>query len=161
MVYPYLGLTGMWISALCWAKTWWRSTRPTKISANIIRRFGRNSRRENVFLRRYVSDEFDYRSVIDMYEQERSNTPEKPFFMFNVTMQNHSGYQYTYSNFDQEIYLTGAMEGKYPKVDQYLSLIKKSDTALQELIEYYSQVDEPTDHLHFRRSPAVGGVGVL
>ena len=74
----------------------------------------------------------------------RSNTPEKPFFMFNVTMQNHSGYQYTYSNFDQEIYLTGAMEGKYPKVDQYLSLIKKSDTALQELIEYYSQVDEPT-----------------
>ena len=64
--------------------------------------------------------------------------------MFNVTMQNHSGYQYTYSNFDQEIYLTGAMEGKYPKVDQYLSLIKKSDTALQELIEYYSQVDEPT-----------------
>lgn len=99
---------------------------------------------ENVFLRRYVSDEFDYHSLISMYEQERSNTPEKPFFMFNVTMQNHSGYQYTYSNFDQEIYLTGAMEGKYPKVDQYLSLIKKSDTALQELIEYYSQVDEPT-----------------
>ena len=35
--------------------------------------------------------------------------------MFNVTMQNHSGYQYTYSNFDQEIYLTGAMEGSIPR----------------------------------------------
>lgn len=53
------------------------------------------------------------------------------------------------------------MEGKYPKVDQYLSLIKKSDTALQELIEYYSQVDRAYDHLRLRRSPAVGGVGVL
>ena len=88
VVYPYLGFDRyVDMGVLCWAKTWWRSIRPTKISANIIRRFREKFPEENVFLRRYVSDEFDiYRSVIDMYEQERSNTPEKPFFMFNVTM---------------------------------------------------------------------------
>lgn len=53
------------------------------------------------------------------------------------------------------------MEGKYPKVDQYLSLIKKSDTALQELIEYYSQVDEPTIICIFGDHQPSGGVGVL
>lgn len=96
-----------------------------------------------VFLRRYISDTFDYSKVIEMYEENEARG-DQPFFIFNVTMQNHSGYQYTYNNFEQEIYLTGEMEGKYPKVDQYLSLIKRSDDALQELIDYYSTVDEPT-----------------
>ena len=78
-----------------------------------------------------------------MYEENEANG-DQPFFMFNVTMQNHSGYLSTYSNFDQEVWLTGSMAGKYPKVDQYLSLIKKSDEAVQNLISYYSTVDEPT-----------------
>lgn len=98
---------------------------------------------QQVFLRRYVSDTFDYAKVNEMYEQNEAEG-DTPFFMFNVTMQNHSGYMYSYSNFDQEVYLTGEMEGKYPKVDQYLSLIKRSDDALRELIDYYSQVEEPT-----------------
>ena len=98
---------------------------------------------QDVFLRRYVSDSFDYAQLIEMYEQSKAES-NAPFFMFNVTMQNHSGYLYSYSNFDQEIRLTGEMEGKYPKVDQYLSLIKRSDDALRELIAYYSAVKEPT-----------------
>ena len=98
---------------------------------------------QQVFLRRYVSDAFDYAKVIEMYEENEANG-DQPFFMFNVTMQNHSGYLSTYSNFDQEVWLTGSMAGKYPKVDQYLSLIKKSDEAVQNLISYYSTVDEPT-----------------
>ena len=98
---------------------------------------------QQVFLRRYVSDAFDYAKVIEMYEENEANGGQ-PFFMFNVTMQNHSGYLSTYSNFDQEVWLTGSMAGKYPKVDQYLSLIKKSDEAVQNLISYYSTVDEPT-----------------
>lgn len=98
---------------------------------------------QKVFLRRYVCDAFDYAKVIEMQEENRADG-DKPFFMFNVTMQNHSGYSYTYSNFDQQIYLTGALEGKYPKTDQYLSLVKEADDALRDLIEYYSTVDEPT-----------------
>ena len=98
---------------------------------------------QEVFMRRYVSDSFDYDRVNAMYEENEA-AGDAPFFMFNVTMQNHSGYLYSYSNFDQDVHLTGAMEGKYPKVDQYLSLIKRSDEALKELIDYYSAVEEPT-----------------
>ena len=41
------------------------------------------------FLRRYVSDEFDFRQVEQMYEERDEG---RPFFLFNVTMQNHSSY---------------------------------------------------------------------
>ena len=79
MVYPYLGFDRYVDIGALLSEDLVAGIRPTKISANIIRRFGEKFPEENVFLRRYVSDEFDYRSVIDMYEQERSNTPEKPF----------------------------------------------------------------------------------
>jgi phosphoglycerol transferase MdoB-like AlkP superfamily enzyme len=98
---------------------------------------------ETVFLRRYVSDSFDFKNVISLFEENQA-AGDKPLFLFNVTMQNHSGYEYTYSNFDQEIWLTGDMEGKYPKVDQYLSLIKRTDEAVADLLDYFSAVDEPT-----------------
>lgn len=93
------------------------------------------------FLRRYVSDEFDFRQVEQMYEERDES---RPFFLFNVTMQNHSGYDAVSSNFQQEVWLTGEMEGKYPKADQYLSLIKRTDDAFQQLTSYFSQVSEPT-----------------
>ena len=98
---------------------------------------------EHVFMRRYVSDQFDYKKIYE--EQAKVDAAgDQPFFMFNVTMQNHSAYRGTYSNFDPKIHLTGEMEGKYPKADQYLSLIKEADTAVQGLIEHYSRSDEPT-----------------
>lgn len=38
----------------------------------------------------------------------------------------------------------GDMEGKYPKADQYLSLVKRSDDAFAYLLDYFSHSDEPT-----------------
>lgn len=93
-------------------------------------------------LRNYVSDKADYDRLISVVEAKES--PEDKLFIFNVTMQNHGGYEGTYDNFSQEVWLTGELEGKYPKTDQYLSLMKKSDEAFQYLLEYFSQVDEPT-----------------
>lgn len=46
-------------------------------------------------LRNYVSDEADFKSILEW----RNNT-EGPFFMFNVTMQNHSNYGGDFDNFD-------------------------------------------------------------
>lgn len=103
----------------------------------------------DMLLRRFVSDSYDYSMVEDMYENRDTS---KPFFTFNVTMQNHGGYSVSYTNFLQEIYVTN-MQGTYPKANRYLSLVKKSDEAFQELVEYFSQVSEPTvicmfgDHL--------------
>lgn len=104
---------------------------------------------ENMLLRRFISDDYDYQMVEDMYENRDAS---KPFFLFNVTMQNHGGYAASYTNFLQKIYVTN-MQGTYPQANRYLSLVKESDTAFQHLVEYFSQVEEPTiicmfgDHL--------------
>ena len=103
----------------------------------------------DMLLRRFVSDSYDYSMVENMFENRDTS---KPFFLFNVTMQNHGGYAMSYTNFAQEIYVTN-MSTVYPKVNRYLSLVKRSDDAFRELTEYFSQVTEPTiicmfgDHL--------------
>lgn len=92
--------------------------------------------------RNYVSDRADYQKIIDLVEQKEDSKDR--LFVFNVTMQNHGGYEGVYDNFEQDVYLTGACRGKYPKADQYLSLMKKSDEAFQGLLEYFSDYEEPT-----------------
>lgn len=93
-------------------------------------------------LRNYVSDRADYEKLIQVVESKES--PEDKLFLFNVTMQNHGGYEGGYDNFQQEVELTGEYRGKYPKVDQYLSLVKKSDEALEYLLNYFETVEQPT-----------------
>ena len=100
---------------------------------------------ENVLLRRFVSDSFDFRYLENLYRQR---DPNVPFFMFNVTMQNHGSYQAGYTNFDQQIRLTSTKD-YYPYANRFLSLIYESDKALSELIEYYSDVSRPTIILMF------------
>ncbi|MCC8151145.1 MAG: LTA synthase family protein [Lachnospiraceae bacterium] len=104
---------------------------------------------DEMLLRRFISDSYDYTMVEEMYENREE---DEPFFIFNVTMQNHGGYAVSYSNFYQQIYATN-MSATYPKANRYLSLVKETDSAFEELVEYFSDVDEPTiicmfgDHL--------------
>ncbi len=100
---------------------------------------------EDIILRRYVSDAYDFSKIEEMYENKE---PDQPFFLFNVTMQSHSSYNQKFDNFEQEVYLTST-RGDYPKTDQYLSLIKKTDEAFEDLITYFEDVDEPTIVLMF------------
>ena len=90
----------------------------------------------------YVSDLSDYEKLIEQVEAK--NKPEDRLFLFNVTMQNHGGYEELHDNFRQEVWLTGDLKGKYPKTDQYLSLMKQSDEALKYLISYFEKSGEPT-----------------
>jgi len=99
----------------------------------------------DMLLRKYVSDEYDYKKVIEMYENKEEG---EPFYLFNVTMQNHSPYNKTFANFPETISLTSPA-GSYRKADQYLSLVKASDEAFQELVEYFQEQDEPTVILMF------------
>lgn len=93
-------------------------------------------------LRNYISDWGCYKKIIDAVENKE--TPEDRLFIFNVTMQNHGGYEEQFDNFPQEVSLTGPLAGRYPKADQYLSLMKESDTAFQELLAYFEDYPEPT-----------------
>ena len=92
-------------------------------------------------IREYLSDQANYENVIARYEAKEEG---QPLFLFNVTMQNHSGYTGEWTNLPRKVWLTGDMEGKYDTVDQYLSLIYQSDQAFEYLIDYFSQVEEPT-----------------
>lgn len=93
-------------------------------------------------LRYYVSDRGNYRKIIEQVEQKAD--PSEKLFIFNVTMQNHGGYDEVNETFPHEIYLTGENRGKFPKADQYLSLMLESDRAFEELTAYFRQVKEPT-----------------
>lgn len=93
-------------------------------------------------IRNYISDQADYEKIIEMVEEKES--PDDKLFLFNVTMQNHGGYEGVYDNFEEQVWLTGELEGKYPKTDQFLSLMKESDAAFEFLIRYFENCDEPT-----------------
>lgn len=90
--------------------------------------------------RKYISDQSNMEKIIELYE-ERKNT-SKPFYLFNVTMQNHGGFDKSYSNFTNDVQITD--NHKNEQAEQYLSLVKKTDEAFQYLVEYFSEVDEPT-----------------
>ncbi|MCQ2441064.1 MAG: LTA synthase family protein [Clostridia bacterium] len=94
----------------------------------------------NMLLRQYVSDSYNYKIVIEDYEKRDKSVP---YFVFNVTMQNHGGYTMSCSNFNETISLTSA-DKEYPKTNRYLSLVKESDKAFEELINYFKKVKEPT-----------------
>ena len=57
-------------------------------------------------------------------------------------MQNHGGFDKTYSNFHNDIQITD--NHKNEQAEQYLSLVKKTDDAFKQLVEYFSKVKEPT-----------------
>ena len=94
-------------------------------------------------VRRYVSDSAYVRQVIQLFEAEHA---EGPLFMFGVTMQNHSGYNDP--DYPAQVHLTG-LEGDYPDAEQYLSLIRETDAALGELIEYFRGVDDHVQIVFF------------
>ena len=97
------------------------------------------------YMRGYITDRCDFENVIAQYE---SKEPGEPLFIFNVTMQNHSGYDLPWTNLEREIWLTGEHAG-FQTVNQYLNLVYQTDQALEYLISYFQQVEEPTMILVF------------
>ncbi len=91
------------------------------------------------YVRTLISDSYFYKQVIDKFE----NKAEDRIFIFGVTVQNHSGYEYDGEDFVTDVHIED-YEVSCPRAEQYLSLVKKSDEALRELIEYFEQVDEKT-----------------
>lgn len=94
-------------------------------------------------IRKYISDAENYNKIIDLYEENRAGETEDPFFLFTVTMQNHGGFSKDYGNMVNEIEITDEAL-KDAEAEQYLSLVKKSDDAFKELVEYFEDQDEPT-----------------
>ena len=94
-------------------------------------------------IRDFLSDDHNYRIVEQEYESFRKDNKDSPFFMFNVTIQNHGGYLLTTGVVDSGIKVSDP-DLQNETVVQFINLMKYSDDALKGLIDYYSKVDEET-----------------
>ena len=86
-------------------------------------------------VRGFTTDQENYEELIRLYEENLADNGD-PFFCFNVTMQNHGGYA---NNQYKDVYVKGDKE--YSEVNTYLSMLNKSDDALQFLLSYFSTVE--------------------
>lgn len=94
------------------------------------------------YIRNHVSDQSDFEFIIKEYEKFKSES-QSPFYAFNVTMQNHGGYSDPPDSAGTEIAINNpSLQDDEAKL--YLNLIKKSDEAYEELINYFKKVDQPT-----------------
>ena len=94
-------------------------------------------------VRKFVSDRAFVHQVIRLYEDR---DPDQPLFFFGVTMQDHGNY--AYEGYAPTVTVNGH-EGEFPNAEQYLSLIRETDDAIRELIEYFSAADEPVQIVFF------------
>ncbi len=91
----------------------------------------------------FISDACNFKEVIQRYEERDK---EAPFFLFNVTIQNHGDYR---NNTPTDIGVlkvgeTSAEEmGDTTELQKYMNLIHITDEAFGAFIEYFKQVDKP------------------
>ena len=93
--------------------------------------------------RDYMSDLSDYESILHLLWEKEDG---EKLFLFNVTMQNHGGFEV--EGLESTVHVTAlngeACEGQYPKADQYLTLIRMSDEALEYFLTELDKLEEPT-----------------
>ncbi len=89
------------------------------------------------YVRQFISDSYTYELIMDILKQDSDNSD----FIFDVTVQNHSGYVYEKEDFQEEVCVTGFDSSE---VNQYLTLIKISDEALGKLVKQLEVFEEPT-----------------
>jgi len=94
------------------------------------------------YIRKYPTDLSTYKEIIKQFESKSEN---EKIFNFTVTMQNHSGYDL--EGYESTVFLTDIEN--CPRVEQYLSVMKESDKALEYLINYFENYDEKTIILFF------------
>ena len=135
----YIGLEDMFPKDI--VKRYQERMSPYTFRDDLKEKYGR----DDIILRQYVSDKYNYEEVIRQYNKRDKS---RPFFMFNVTMQNHSPYNSTWYGLDDRVTVEGSAE-PCPLTNQYLSLIRYSDKSLRKLVEYFANVEEPTIILFF------------
>ncbi|MBR5047019.1 MAG: LTA synthase family protein, partial [Eubacterium sp.] len=94
----------------------------------------------------HITDEENYQKLIEIYEKNKKK--DSPFYMFNVTMQNHGSYDGTLYETGNDVQIEGALS-HYSRVEQYLNMMRMSDDALKDLVEYFEKEKDPTVILFF------------
>ena len=98
---------------------------------------------QSQLIRKYISDEELYSKIIERYESRKVN---ENLFIMSISMQNHGGYATSYDNFPENYYKIGR---SYTDANQYFSLIRESDNALRDFVNYFEMVEEPVEIIFF------------
>ncbi|MBP3677526.1 MAG: LTA synthase family protein [Agathobacter sp.] len=98
---------------------------------------------QSQLIRKYISDEELYSKIIERYESRKVN---ENLFIMSISMQNHGGYATSYDNFPENYYKIGR---SYTDANQYFSLIRESDNALRDFVNYFETVEEPVEIIFF------------
>lgn len=87
--------------------------------------------------------------VVEMLYEQRDTS--QPAFIYNLTFQNHGGYLIADVNggwwaTDPErwVNVTSGFDNVRPEAEEYLTCLTYTDEAVQQLVEYFSQEEEPT-----------------
>lgn len=108
---------------------------------------GKDDLGELEYLRGRASDRSSFAKVTERFEAGSDRQ-----FIFHITMQNHGGYEMEGME-NMEMISLEESNGDYPDVEVYLTGIRESDKAIDELMRYLRNVDEPVilcifgDHL--------------
>ena len=102
--------------------------------------YSRNEYKAIEYLHLLPDDQSNYRFIESVDDEEKV-----PEFFFNVTYQNHSGYE-TWEDVPKN---ESAMLIPATDAQVYLSLVAKSDEAVEELIKHYQNSDEKTMIIFF------------
>ncbi|MGN1166280.1 MAG: LTA synthase family protein [Lachnospiraceae bacterium] len=122
---------------------WSRSTAYPALGFNNFydREYYKKNKNDQI-VRNYISDEADFNQIIEDYESSKKES-DNPFFLFNVTMQNHGAYTGKRGLVDTKIKIKDDTLYNY-EAEQYINLAKLSDDAFKKLITYFKTVEEPT-----------------
>ena len=84
-----------------------------------------------------ISDHSDFEKIKEIYENRAA-----PLFLFNVTMQNHGGYNVPIRS-DVELVSIEKQYSGYSDVISYLTLIRESADAFKQLLDYFAAQPDP------------------
>ena len=82
-------------------------------------------------VRNHISDVTNYNRIIEEYEKAKKES-DAPFYLFNVTMQNHSPYNKDFKNLPKTIKIP-TKGCKNADAERFLNLIHLSDAATKDL----------------------------
>lgn len=92
--------------------------------------------------RGYVSDQSAFEKIIEQFENK---DPEDKLFVFEVTMQNHGAYSKESPDFTSYVKLpeVASKTLSVTATEKYLTLMHETDLALQEMVDYFRNQEEP------------------
>lgn len=101
-----------------------------------------------------VSDAATYDKVLELLEGDSG-----PQFIFDVTMQNHSGYDQGNVGDVDQYEVDGVSDYDNGRLSEYLACIDESDRALEEFMEALSELDRPVVLIFFGdHQPTLAGI---